>query len=456
MATLSAAGVGSGLDVNGIVQQLMAVERQPLTKLNSQISSYQTQVSAYGKLKSALSSFESSMDGLASVKKFQVFSATSGDEDIFTASATQYASVGTYDITVNRLAQNHKTGTAMYASTDTFGGTAGDKLNVAVGSSSMSVDLSSGKTLSEIRDAINNSSSNPGVTATIITGDSGQQKLVLRANDTGYDNRVQLSGSGTIDPSTTFGFATMNTKADGSTMLDSEVAQLDASMDIDGVTVTRSSNTIDDVLKGVTFNLKKVDTTTSYTLTVARDDSAITKSVQNFVTAYNNVMSSIKDLRKQGGDLEADNTVLSIQNQIRAGLNDAVATGGAYSYLAEIGIESDSKTGTLSVNTTDLQTALDNDYESVANLFGKEGSGIAAVLKDTAHQMTFYDGLIENRKKGINERIDVLQKRVEDMQYRLDRTEERYQKQYGSLDTLLAQMQSTSTALTSQLATLPG
>jgi len=194
MAGLSAAGIGSGLDINGIVSQLMNVERQPLTKLQSRIDGYGSQLSAYGQLKSTLDSFETSMSTLSAVKHFQVFSATSTNSDALTATTDEYAGAGSYQVKVLGLAENHKMGSATgLTSTDTFGGAAGNKLDITVGSASpFSIDLSSGMTLSQIKDAINADSNNPGVKATIVNGTGTELRLVLTSDQTGYDNRITV------------------------------------------------------------------------------------------------------------------------------------------------------------------------------------------------------------------------------------------------------------------------
>ena len=443
MAGLSASGIGSGLDIDGIISQLMAIERQPLQKLDSRISDYNAQLSAYGQLKSALDSFESSMDGLASVNKFQMFAATSTNEDIFTADTDEFASTGKYDITVNRLAEHHKMGTDS-AGTDpaaTFGGTAGDQLKLDVGTGSMTVDLSSAKTLSEIKDAINADANNPGIKATLISGDNNLVRLVLTADDLGSAGAITATETFT---GTALGLADINNSA-----------ALDAEVIVDGMTITRSANEIDDIIQGVTLNLKDADAT-KYTLDVSRDDDGIVNSVQGFINAYNGAMNKLESLHKEGGSLEGDNTVISIQSQLRDALNATVDTGGAFSYLAELGITTNTTTGDLELDQDKLKAAMDEDFDAVANVFALEDEGIAYLLEKAAYDLTTYDGLLDNRKEGVQERIDNLTDQKEDMEYRLELIQERYKRQYGGLDNMLASMQSMGNYLAAQLSTLPG
>jgi len=196
---ITSAGIGSGLDVNSIITQLMAIEQQPLLKLDQKEATVQTEISSFGSIKSVVSSLQSSLDKLKDTATFQSKSATSSDSDVFSVLADTDAVASAYDVTVNRLAQRHKMGTDEFSSATTFGGVAGDELTLTVDGTSFTVDLSTAKTLSDIQAAIHVDSNATGVTAGIITGDSGNQTLVLTAADTGYDKLVQLSYGGAIN-----------------------------------------------------------------------------------------------------------------------------------------------------------------------------------------------------------------------------------------------------------------
>ena len=454
MAGLSASGIGSGLDIDGIVKQLMSIEREPLQQLDERISDYNSQLSAYGQLKSTLDSFESSMDGLSSVNKFQVFSATSADSDVYSATADEFASTGSYDISVETLAQNHKVGSAItgIASDTTIGGNAGDQLDITVGTNTLSLDLSGGKTLAQIKDLINASADNPGVKATIVSGSDTDQRLVLTADESGQDNAISFTE--TFDAaSTSLGLDHINI-ADGSA---AELEKLDAKVIVDGMTVLRSSNTIDDIIQGVTLELKDdTQAGTTFQLDVARDDKEVISTVNDFIKAYNTVMDKLDSMHKEGGKLEGDNTIISIQSQLRDRLNSTVDTGGSFNYLAELGITTNTSTGKLELDEDTLTDAMDEDFDAVANIFAKENEGIAFLLEKEAYDLTTYDGLLDNRKEGIETRIENYEDQKLNMEYRLELVQERYQKQYGGLDSTLASMQSMGNYLAAQLASLPG
>ena len=175
---LSAAGIGSGLDVESIVSQLMALERRPLDALQQKKTDIDARISAYGNLKSALSTFQAAMKDLSTPSALKVFAATSGDESVFTATATNTATASSFQVEVVRQAERHKFASDEALDTATFGGGAGDALTIQVGTNVadiVTVDLSTASTLGDIRDAINTDPANPGVTASIIFGNNGNQ-----------------------------------------------------------------------------------------------------------------------------------------------------------------------------------------------------------------------------------------------------------------------------------------
>lgn len=443
---ISSPGIGSGLDVNSIVTQLMAVERQPVDRLQSQKSTYKSQLSAYGQLKSAVSSFRDAMAKLDTPADFRLFTATSSDKSFLTATAGSAAAAGSYGIEVVRVAERHRMAAGdanTYATTDTDIGASGT-MSITVGSEpAFNIDMS-GLSLAGIRDAINNAADNPGVTASIINDDVGN-RLVLTSDSTGSSNALAVSYSGS-DP---FGLQTLNTDRDSSGGFTS--ADLDAVLTLEGTfTVTRSSNTITDAIDGLTLNLKSAGTVK---LDVARDSDGITKQAQAFVDAYNNLKSTIDSLRR--GTLEAENTLLSIDRQLRNAFNTTpVGLSGAYGYLSEIGI-SFQKDGKLALNSDTLKTALETDFNGVAELFGNDDQGYAFRMRDIADGILQTNGLIDARQDGINDRISSIDNRIDSFNRRLEITEDRYRKQFSALDGLVAELTKTGNFLTQQLAALP-
>jgi flagellar hook-associated protein 2 len=449
---ITSAGIGSGLDVNSIITQLMAIEQQPLLKLNQKEATVQTEISSFGSIKSVLSSLQSSLDKLKDTATFQSKSATSSDSDIFSASADTDAVASAYDVTVNRLAQRHKMGSDEFSSSATFGGAVGDELTLTVDGTSFTVDLSTAKTLSDIQAAINVDSNATGVTAGIITGDSGNQTLVLTAKDTGYDKRVQLSYGGAINAAT-FNLATLNT--DSNNVLISSDAELDASLTIDGVPVTRSGNTISDTISGLTLTLK---TTGTATVTLDNNTSSVTAAVTAFVKAFNDVQNALSDLA--GGALKGNSLINNIQSQLRNVFNNKAAVSGSYSYAAELGIASvyeigGTNKGTIASDSDTLTAALENNLDDVISFFTDETNGFAARMDTMLEGYIASGGVLDGVVSNANNRIDSIGQSREALSRRLVSVEARMRSQYSALDALVAQLTTTSNYLTGQLANLP-
>lgn len=438
MAGISAPGIGSGLDVNAIVRQLMALERRPLDNLKREESGYQAQLSAYGKLRGAVDAFQSAMDGLGSLDKFKVFEALSSDEDALSAVASSGASPGRLSIQVVNLAVAKRMGSDPFAPADTIGA-AGDTMTLSVGSDSFTVDIG-GKTLAQIRDAVNDAADNAGVTATLINETATSQRLVLTSNETGTVNAVNLSfsngGSPIADP---LGMA-------------QTVAAEDAELLVDNTyTITRSSNSIDDAVQGVTLTLK-AETAAALDLSVQRDTDAVKESVNDFVEAYNNLRSTLDTLRK--GELAGDNTLLLVERRIQGILNTPPSglTGGL-SYLSQIGV-SLQKDGKMAVNDAQLSSALASNFSAVADLFADDNQGYAYRLESAARDLLASNGLIDSREDGLNTRIDRVRDRQDIFERRLEDVEKRYQAQFAALDTLIGQLSASGNYLTQQLNAL--
>jgi flagellar hook-associated protein 2 len=439
---ISAPGVGSGLDVNSIVNQLMEIERQPLNRLESSKKDLQVQLSAFGQLNSALSTFQSALGDLKTVDAFEVYKAVSSDEGAFTATADSSAAPGSIDIQVVRLAEVHKMGSLAIADTDTTAlGRAGDKMTFTVNGNAFTVD-GGGMTLSQLADAINDAPDNTGVSATIISENSGSNRLVLTSAETGNANAINLSATGRLDRD--LDLADIN-----------DPAQLDSELLVDGLyTVTRSGNTIDDAISGVTLNLI-AETSTEVQLKVSRDTESVTESVQAFVDAFNELKTTIDSLSGEGNDLEADNTLRSIESQIQAVFNTPPsAADGAFTYLSEIGV-SFQRDGKLSLDSGALQNAIDIDFAGMAELFAGDDQGYLFRADALISNLVQADGLIDIRQDGLNSRIDRVDQRISDMEYRLGLREQRLLNQFNTLDTLMGQLQGTSAFLTQQLAALP-
>ena len=392
---LTAPGLGSGLDVNGLVSQLMAVERQPLTALDRKEAQAQTKISAYGSVKAAISTFQSAVAALATPTKFTAVKASVADSTIVSAAAANGALAGNYSIEVAKLAQAQKLATAGQASTTAavgtgtltfdFGTIAGGSFDAETGKYTDAGFTSSGSgiktvtidaahsTLDGMRDAIN--AANIGVTATIINdGSASPYRLALSVGDTGAANSVKIGVAGDAGLQSLLGHDPAGTQS-----LIETVSARNAQFKVDGLSVSKASNTVTDVIQGVTLNLLKTNADGATTLTVARDSAGVKSAVEGLVKAYNDLGKTLGDLTKfdaaskKGSLLTGDSSVRSVQSQLRAVFNSALTTaGGGLSTLAEIGV-SFALDGKLELDAAKLQKVIDDPTKDIATLFAKMG-----------------------------------------------------------------------------------
>jgi flagellar hook-associated protein 2 len=445
---LSAAGIGSGLDVNSIVSQLMALERRPLDLLQQKKDDIDARISAYGNLKSALSTFQDAMQQLSTPAALKIFTATSGNDSVFTATAGDTAAASTFGIEVIRRAERHKFASNEELNTYTVGGKNNDALEIQVGSdpaNTLSVDLSTASTFSEIKDAINTDPDNPGVTASIVFGNNGNQKLVITAADSGSANELSFSYRGKVK-APDFGFQEVSNSGGNAALLDAEIS-------VDGYSITRGNNTIDDVITGVTLDLHAADPGFVYTLDIARDTTAVADNVQAFADAYNEIQTVIDGLRDN--ELATDSLLYSIENGLRNIMNSpASGLPSGLGYLGEIGV-SFSREGVLTVDAADVESALTNDFNAVSELFATTGQGFANRLDTLVAGWLAVDGLIDGRTDTLDSSKRLLETREESLEYRMTQIEARLFAQFSQLDTLLISLQGTSDFLTQQLSQLP-
>ena len=402
MASVSAPGSGSGLDVNSIITQLMAAERQPTTqRLNSHEADLQTKISAFGNLKSALSTFRGALSGLTNTSAFTSVKASGSDSNLFTATATSSAQAGSYSVKVEKLAQAQSLATAVNTGIDpklTAVGTGTLTLRLGAYDSgsntftpnpdktatTITIDATN-NTLTGIRDAINKA--NTGVTAGIV-----DNRLTLNSA-TGAANSLQISVSDNDGVNTdTSGLSFLaydptQAAGAGKNMLETAQAQ-DAQLTINGLLIDDApSNSISNVIEGVTLDLKSADINKTATLTVAKDSSSVSSAISGFVKAYNDLTSTMKSLTAYNaetgakGDLIGDSVVRSIAGQVRSLINKTV--NGASDTLhtfADIGIGFQVN-GQLQLDSAKLKKALDADPEGVIGLLGQNGRTTDSLVK---------------------------------------------------------------------------
>ena len=415
LTSATSATTGSNIDVASIVSQLMTVEQRPLTRLAAKEASYQTRLSAIGTLQGALSSFQSTLSGLGSIAKFQGLTASSSDSAILSASAASTAAVGAYSIDITSLAQAQKlvaTGQVSSAAsigagaattlTFDFGSIAGGTFNSTTGhytgatftsngsgTKTVSIDATN-NSLQGIRDAIN--SANIGVAATIINDGSGTPyRLALSSSALGSANSLKISVTGDAT------LATLLAHDPAATQNLSETATAqNANFKVNGVAVSKTSNTVTDVLQGVTLNLQQI-TTASASLTIARDTAGIQSSVAAFVKAYNELHKAVKDLTqydpatKRGSIFQGDVSVLGLESKVRTALNNPVSGAGALTTLSQIGVAFQ-KDGTLALDSAKLGAAITSNPHDIAVLFATVGKASDSLISYSSAATTVKPG----------------------------------------------------------------
>jgi len=388
---ITATGIGSGLDVESLVSQLVLSDVQPTeNRINSSEARYQAELTAFGSLKSALSAFQSIVASSAASAQYVGKSASTSQADTVTASAQQSAAQATYALEVERLAEAQSLASGTYtASTSTVGtgiltitlGTVsydtntqsvtGFSAKTEATPTAITID-DSNNTLSGVRDAINASSA--GVVASIVNDGMGY-RLVLQGTETGAENAVTISVSETGDA----GLSDLAFNESNSNLAQTNGAT-NAALTINGLEITSSSNTVSSAVEGVSFTLKKT-TTAPATIVVAENLEAARAGVNNLINGFNTLNSEINSLTSYNAEtstaslLTGDGTVRNLARTIRSALNAAVAdSGGAYSTLAELGITSNVIDGSLSVDTTKLDAILANDPSDVAKVLASFGT----------------------------------------------------------------------------------
>ena len=410
------------------------------------------EISGLGVLKSAMSTLKDAISSLRTVAGVAALTATSSDKTIFTATADSTAQAGSYDIEVGNLAAAHKLASGPFvAGRDAVVGTG--TLAVSYGTKSFNVDIdASHNTLAGIRDAINSAAGNEGVSATIVNGTDGA-RLVLTSRDTGVANAIKVTQSGGDGGLAALVYDAGNP---GANTMTETTAAADATVYVNGYEHKSASNTVDGAVDGLSISLVKADPGTTYTLSVATDNTAVATKIKKFVTDYNALarnfsgLQSYDPVKKVGGPLLGNAFVRVTQQDVRNDLSDAVdGLNGNYTTLASIGIKTDS-TGQLVVDDTKLNAALKADFNSVVKIFAAD-DGIANRLYDRFTDVLKSDAQLATRTASLNKQLTKLTDESTEVGRKMSIVQQRYMAQFTALDTLLTKMKTTSTFLTQQL-----
>lgn len=537
-------GIGSGIDMANMVNQLMELEARPLTLLQNKQAKETAKLSAYGQVKSALADFRSALSGLINPrgKTVDVYSAETQEGAGFTAKVNKGATIGDYQIAVKQLASTQRIVTAKGDAapkigegdeesmlTFTVGSLTDDKANLT-GNLKTTTIAFKGSTLEELRDAIN--SSGAGVKATILeqgTGASKTQQLVLASETEGAGGAFRMIGTGRL-ADFSYTPTSLEKPAEGADEVDVnlwnamnggkfdtlQIAQ-GAIAEIDGIEVKSDTNKITDAIPGVELMLNKVSTYTApadpgtgtgtasgdrieaatakpssgyetHRLNVTRSDSGLNAELDKVIEAYYNVLETIDNLTAYDPDaadgekaslLTGDSFLRTVRNELENALfgNYSVGDSGVTS-ISQLGLfrvpmkdgkanlDKDAK---MSLDAGALTSALNNKKIDLVKFFcgveevkDEDGNVTTAGIQGFGDQLAArIDAMLDADKgalgrasSGVQDNIKSMEKEAERLVEKLEATQQRYITQFSNLDTLLAQMTQTSTALQNQLASL--
>jgi flagellar hook-associated protein 2 len=474
--TISSAGIGSGLDVNSIIDSLIKVEQVPLTKLQTVGSTMQTKLSAFGQMQSLVSSFRDAAAQLQNPTSYSVTSAASSDTTAVGASSGAKALPGTYSVSVTSLSATQNTVSAsgqFTAGTDPVGtgsitislgtwSTGQTAFTAKPGATDVVIPIgASENTLAGIRDKIN--AANAGVSATIVTDASGS-RLALQSSAPGAVNgfRVSVTDDDTNNTDalglSRLAFDPPNATAGQS--ITQSAANTRAS--INGIAVETASSTLADVVDGMTFNLSKV-TTSPVTVSVTRNTDSVKTQITNFVASYNALSSFLSSATqydastKKSALLQGDATTTGLQNQLRSMISQGGKASTAFGSLSDLGLEFQ-KDGRLKINDTKLSAGLAKLPEltkamSNVDLADPSNNGFAKKLTSWADGLLSTDGTLPGKAKSIQSQINANTKDQEKMSDRISGIEKRIRAQYTALDTTMANANALSKYVTQQITT---
>lgn len=461
-AGISFGGLASGLDTKAIISALVAIERRPISALETKKTSLGKQKSLYGDLRGLLDKLETAAKALKTTDDFLKMKAVSSDENVVTVEASNNAEPGTYSLRVVELAQAQVNATTGSASpTESLGGAASFFINSGGNQNLISV---ANPTLNSIADAINQADddNDTGVRAEVVdtgnpaNGGANRYQLVVRSTTPGVENGFTI-----VNDDGSAAFQAVITQVAGNNLSEAQDAELlinGTPGGTGGITIYRPTNQVSDLWPGITLDLKSVPSPNKdITITVSTDAEATSKKVQEFVDAYNKVVDFFTEQNaltaegKAKGPLFGDSTLRSMRSSLRGIVGASVGDTGnsAYQLLAQAGITSDTA-GKLTFNSTKFAESLADDEEAVTRLFAGDTNGIANKLLGQIDSYTdSVEGLIKTRSEAFDRQVKDTQTRIDQAERRVTLYQQQLETKYANLESLLTRLQGQGTSLNS-------
>jgi len=469
---ISSQGIGSGLDVNSIVTQLVAIEKQPIKTLQAKATTLQSQLTLYGTIKSQVSALKDAATTLASASSWAAQAATSSNTSAATVSVDSTATSTSFGLDITRLAQAQTTASRSIATGASLGAGAGTgQLSIQLGSwgaagagpfvagaaTAVTVNVNEGDTYSTIASAIN--AANAGVKATVLKI-GNTERLSFQSTTSGSDAGFSIASNGGFAALDSLSFTSLGNGTESASGMESSQVGLNATFKINGVAVESATNTVVNVVPGVTLNLAQTTAVGSpVQISVAQDKVALQKNIQAFADAYSALSKTLADSTKyvQGGKsgvLQGDSTTVGLQSLMRKIIGSS-SVGSTYTRLSEVGLEQQAD-GSLKLNTTKLTTAM-GDLSNLQKLFTTNNSntatnGFGLKLRDLASGLLASDGTVSNKSTALQGAITRNGDEQDRISVRAAMVEKQLRAQYSALDAQMARMSGLSSYVTAQLA----
>ncbi|AUM68879.1 flagellar filament capping protein FliD [Pseudomonas fluorescens] len=454
MAGTTVSGIGSNIDTQSIVASLVAAERAPKqTQINNQTLKATTSLSSIGKIQAALDAFRGALDNMKTASSFSGLSGSSADEKVATVTAGNGAAAGSFALTVTQLATASKISTKVFAdgaSSVVNAGASATTLNIKQGTNTFAVSVPAGATLQQVRDSINSQYANQGLSANILT-DANGSRMVLTSTTTGVGSDLTLTGDSGLETGTSVLATPQN-----------------ALYKLDGLAMESKTNTIADAVSGVTLKLVGASvvpsggTATPTTITVAASSATLKSSVKGFVDTYNALIKAANaetqvttsaDGTVTSGALTGDASLRSMLSAVRTELN-AMSGTGQLKALSQFGVQTDQKTGMLSINDKQFDAAALTNAADINGIFAGDNGLLARMKSATDSFAVSKTGVFAARSASLSESLTDLKKQQDTLDARMASLQTSLSAKYTAMDSLVAKLRAQGDSIMATLNAL--
>lgn len=456
MGDITVSGPVTGINTESIVTALVNAEQAPKqSQINKQSQTSTAQLSSIGKIQAALDAFRGAMDNMTKDASIGGMTATVSDASISTVTLGAGASTGTYSLIVSQLATASKVASKTYAggaSTVINSTGSATSLTLSQSGKNYSVNVPAGATLQQVRDSINSQYTSAGLSANILTDSTGS-RLVMTSTNTGAGTDITIGGDSGLEVGTSvLGVAPQNAK-----------------YFIDGTAQESQSNNLTDAISGVSIKLTGVSAMSSdgtnrvaSTISVSRSTDTLKSSVKGFVDTYNALVTAMNtetavttnaDGTTTGSALTGDATMRNLQSALRSQLN-ALSGSGTLKSLAQFGVNTDQKTGKLSIDDKMFSAAVLTNPTDIGGIFNGDNGLLARMKSATDSYALSNTGILATRSTTLSSNIKDLQTQQDTLTARMAALKTSLTAKYTTMNNLVAQLTSQRTSVMTTLDSL--